>query len=135
VSLVVVFDTNGLFSAIGWGGKPAACLRLARQRLIEGVTCPEILHELADKLSDKLDYPARRVNEVVGSLELFLCPTIITGELTGVCSDPGDDKILECARVSAATHIVSGDKKHLLRLQKFQNILIVSPAQLLAQWK
>jgi predicted nucleic acid-binding protein len=45
-----------------------------------------------------------------------------------VPADPDDDKILECAAIGNATHIVSGDKRHLLPLGQFQGISIVNPA-------
>ena len=52
---IVVYDTNILLSSIGWGGNPYRCLELARQGKIEGLTCPEILNELAEKLTTKLN--------------------------------------------------------------------------------
>jgi predicted nucleic acid-binding protein len=39
--------------------------------------------------------------------------------------------ILECALVAKAGHIISGDKKHLLRLKQFRRIPMVSPAEFL----
>ena len=52
---IVVYDTNILLSSIGWGGNPYRCLALARQSKIEGLTCPKILDELAEKLTTKLN--------------------------------------------------------------------------------
>lgn len=49
--VTVVFDTNILFSASGWRGHPFRCVELARSGQIHAVTCPEILRELAEKLS------------------------------------------------------------------------------------
>jgi hypothetical protein len=42
---VAVFDTNILFSAVGWKGTPFECLEMARVGTVEGVTCREILEE------------------------------------------------------------------------------------------
>ena len=39
--------------------------------------------------------------------------------------------ILECALVANATHIISGDKRHLLILKQFRGIRILSPAEFL----
>lgn len=50
VSPIVVFDTNTLFSGLGWRGSPYRCLELARNGRIESVTCREILLELGEKL-------------------------------------------------------------------------------------
>ena len=41
--LVAVFDTNILFSAAGWNGKPYECLEMARAGTVDGVTCRELL--------------------------------------------------------------------------------------------
>jgi putative PIN family toxin of toxin-antitoxin system len=131
VKPAVVFDTSILLSAIGWNGKPAACLELARTARIQGVTCTEILNELADKLHLKLGFSDRQVIEVIGSLQLFLNPVEISGEMTGLCADPKDDMVLECGLVAKATHVVSSDKKHLLCLKEFRGIQIVSASQLL----
>jgi predicted nucleic acid-binding protein len=43
--------------------------------------------------------------------------------------------VLECALAAEADYIVSGDKKHLLALQQFQGISIVSPADFLRRIK
>jgi len=47
-----------------------------------------------------------------------------------VVTDP-DDKIVECAVVGGATHIVTGDRRHLLRMGSYQGIAIISPADFL----
>jgi predicted nucleic acid-binding protein len=60
----------------------------------------------------------------------------ITHNLKVVVADPDDDKIVECAVVGGATHIVTGDRRHLLPMGSYQGISIISPAdflQLLSQ--
>jgi putative PIN family toxin of toxin-antitoxin system len=130
VKLVVVFDTSVLLSAVGWGGKPGQCVQFAREGHIEGVTCVEILGELAGKLTAKLGFTDQEVIDVIGALQLFLRPVAITGTMKGLCADAKDDMVLECALAASATHVVSGDKRHLLALEKFRGIPIVSPAEL-----
>jgi len=56
---IIVFDTNILFSAIGWRGKAFECVELARNGQIEAATCREILEELAEKLAKKLGFDSR----------------------------------------------------------------------------
>lgn len=46
-------------------------------------------------------------------------------------TDPDDNMILECAVVGSATHIVTGDKRHLLPLGSYQGISIISAADFL----
>jgi len=47
-------------------------------------------------------------------------------------ADPDDDKVLECAATAGATHIITGDRRHLLPLGTFQGIPILTAADFLA---
>lgn len=128
---IAVFDTNVLLSGLGWMGKPFQCLELARSGRVDGVTCPELLDELVEKLQEKLAYSQDQTIASVADLLTFLRPVSITGHLKGVQVDPDDDKVLECAVVAGATHIVTGDRRHLLPMGRFHDISIVSPADFL----
>ena len=57
---IAVYDTNILLSGVGWRGSPHRCLELARQGSVEGLTCSEILDELAEKLTTKLKFSTLR---------------------------------------------------------------------------
>jgi putative PIN family toxin of toxin-antitoxin system len=128
---VAVFDTNVLFSGIGWKGNPFECLRRAREGVVKGLTCREILDELAEKLETKLGLSAEHVAETLADLLSFLRLVEISGTLKVVAKDADDDKVLECAIVGQATYIVTGDRRHLLPLGSFRGIPIVSPAEFL----
>jgi uncharacterized protein len=130
--LVAVFDTNILFSAVGWKGKPFECVEMARSRTVEGVTCRELLEELAEKLETKLLLPSEQVVETLADLMTFLRVVSIPGVLKAVVADPDDDKVLECAEVAGATHIVTGDRRHLLPMGSYKGIPIVTAADFLA---
>ena len=69
---VAVFDTNILFSAVGWKGKPFVCLELARAGAVDGVTCRELLDELAEKLQSKLSFTQEQTLDTVADLLTFL---------------------------------------------------------------
>lgn len=58
----------------------------------------------------------------------------ITGSVSGVCRDPKDDFILECAAKANADLIVTGDKD-LLSLNSFGTIKIVTPRQYMDRTK
>ena len=131
---VVVYDTNILFSAAGWRGILYHCLELARQGSVEGVTCIEILDELAEKLSTKLNFSLNQTRERIKYLRGFLRLVTITNTLKVVDADPDDDKIIECAAVGSATHIVTGDHHHLSPIGSYQNIQIVTAADFYAQF-
>ncbi len=104
---------------------------LARSGAIEGVICQEIAEELAEKLQEKLNQSSENVTDTLTDLLSFLRVVSITNQLHVIATDPDDDKVLECAVVGHATHIVSGDKRHILPLGTYQGILIVSPAEFL----
>jgi uncharacterized protein len=131
VSVVVVFDTNVLFSSISWKGRPYECVELARIGQVDGVTCRELVDELVDKLQTKLRFDSGQAMETAADLLGFLRIVPISGRLQVVAADPDDDKVVECAVVAGATHIVSGDRRHLIPLGNFQDIQIVSPAEFL----
>lgn len=127
----VVFDTNILFSGVGWRGRPYQCLELARAGTVDGMTCQDILDELAEKLQAKLKFSADQVTDTVADLLSFLSLVTITNTLKVVAADPDDDKVLECAVVGGATYLVTGDRHHLLPLRSYQDISIVSAADFL----
>ena len=131
---VVVYDTNVLLSGIGWGGKPGLCLELARQGSVKGLTCTGILQELEEKLPIKLNFSSVRTAATLEDLRCFLTLVRIHNTLTGVTADPDDDKVIECAVRGAATHIVTGDRRHLLPLGNYQNIRIITAAEFYAQF-
>jgi predicted nucleic acid-binding protein len=51
-------------------------------------------------------------------------------ELTD-CADPDDNRILEAAVAGRADCVVSGDKKHLLRMRTFRGIEIMTASDFL----
>lgn len=127
----VVFDTNVLLSSIGWKGKPFQCLELARDGSIDGITCPELLEELAEKLRTKLGFTDDQTTDTLADLLSFLRVVTISNALTVVAADPDDDKVIECGVVGGATHIITGDRRHLLPLREFQGIRIVHASEFL----
>jgi uncharacterized protein len=132
MSLRVVFDTNVLFSGVGWGGKPEQCVQLVRSGQIQGLVCVEILEELAEKLSLKLQYNDEQIGVILGSLLTFFELIAIPGTMMGLQADPQDDKVLECAVIGSATHVVTGDRRHLLSLRQFRGVDVIAPADLIA---
>ena len=132
---IAVYDTNVLISGMVWGGVPYDCIELAKKGSVVGITCAEILDEFEEKLTTKLNFTSSQTSEIVTNLLSFLQTVKIANQLKGVTPDPDDDKVIECAVVAGATHIVTGDQKHLLPLQSYQGILIVKAANLLAQFR
>ena len=72
-------------------------------------------------------------SEVRSRMDIFLQNSrraFLTGTLSGICRDPKDDFILECAETGRADLIVTGDKD-LLSLASYGRTEIVTPRQYL----
>lgn len=129
---VVVFDTSMLVSAVlSLFGAPFRCVAMARMGVMESLTCEEILRGFADKLRTKFDLPAESSAEAADEIRRFSRVVSITGALKAVPADPDDDKVVECALAGAATHIVTGDRRHLLAMRSYRGVQIITPRELL----
>ena len=130
---VAVFDTNILLSALlSLRGNPFRCLALAKTGTVQSVTCQEILDEFQEKLEVKFDYTSQRARAAADEVRKFSRLVRITNTLDVVSADPDDNKVVECAVVGGATHVVTGDRRHLLPLGSYQGISIVSATDFLA---
>jgi putative PIN family toxin of toxin-antitoxin system len=131
----VVADTNTVVSGLMWRGKPRQVLDAARARTISLFTSAALLAELEDVL-DREKF-ARRLalighsprDLVLGytALATIVTPAVIPSV---VLVDPDDDAVLACAVAASAGVVVSGDS-HLLALKKYQDIPILTAAELL----
>jgi len=126
----VVFDTNILFSSVGWLGNPHQCVQAARQGKCLSVTCEQILVELTEKLQLKRGLDAQKATEIADEIRAFSKGVAIPGTLKVVPADPDDDAVVECAVAGQAQFLVSGDR-HLLGLGNYQGIQIVKAAEFL----
>jgi len=129
--LKVAFDTNIFISAIIFGGNPRQCLELARSGKFGLFSSRSILLELAIKLREKFHWREDDVKDIIEGLSAFTKIVSPVKKINLIKEDPKDNQILECARETKANYIVSGDKKHLLSLGKFQDIPIISAKQFL----
>ena len=126
-----VYDTNTLISAyLSPNGTTARAVDLSRRSDVEAIACNELLNEYREKLTGKFRLSAEEADGLLGRWRALVNVAEIQGE-TGFSSDPDDDMVLECAFVGGATHIVTGDKKHLLPLGRFKGIPIITPADFL----
>jgi putative PIN family toxin of toxin-antitoxin system len=128
----VVFDTNVRLSALLWRGAAYKCWLAARAGLVEIVYCREMLAEFSEKLYDKFGFSADNVRAAVYDFRRFGQQVEISGNLNVVSSDPDDNMFIECALVAGASIIVSGDH-HLLDLEEYQDIRIMTPGAFL-EW-
>lgn len=123
-----VFDTNIFISAfvIPGGNAEEACLQ-AVHATFELFTSIAILTETANKLRTKFEWSDERVAKLVGSISKT-ATVLKTDPHLHVLTDEADNRILECAVLSEADFIVTGDK-HLLALGHYQDTLIIRLAE------
>ena len=128
----VVFDTNVVVSASFWRGVPFECLAAWAQGRCEAVVSPALLaeyHETTEELrTERPGRPCVRWAETLAEAATMVFPS---QRASGATPDPKDEMVLECALAAEADCIVSGDKRHLLPLEEFRGISIVSPADFL----
>ena len=130
MALTVVFDTNILFSAAGWRGKPFQCVEHARAGRIEAFTCLESMEELAEKLEAKLGFSPDQTTETLADYLSLLRVVNIPKTLDAVPRDADDNAVLETALEGRAGFIVTGDDD-LLSLKNFRGIQIVRASEFL----
>lgn len=120
MSCVVVFDTNILISAaLSAHGNPFQCLALAKSGKVQSVTCQAILDEFREKLEVKFHYSPARSRATAEQIQQCSQWVTITHALKNATTDPDDNMIVECALVGHATHIITGDRRHLLPLGSY----------------
>jgi uncharacterized protein len=105
---------------------------MAREGLVDGVTSNELLRELELTLRSKLGFSEERITTSLAYVTGILRVVAVPDSLSGVISDPKDDKVLECAVAADAGWIVTGDRRHLLPIGSYQGITILTPAAFLA---
>jgi putative PIN family toxin of toxin-antitoxin system len=133
----VVVDTNVVVSRfLSSLGNPARIFELWRQEVFELLASEPILAEYRRALAyDRVRARHRlsddQLDEQVADLRRFIVLVEPDEVITAIPDDPDDDKFLECALAGGADYIVSGDR-HLLRLQQFRGIQILTPAAFLA---
>jgi len=121
-------DTNVIISSIFWRGPPYRVMKHGFEREYIILTSPEIIDEVIDRLKYKFNLPENRIHDLIGILIAFSLVVEPSRRINAVEDDPDDNKIIECAVEGNADYIVSGDK-HLLNVEKFEYVEIVTPKE------
>ena len=127
----IVVDTNIYISAIFWGGKPREIIDLGRDNRVHIFTSLEIENEIAEKLRAKFRLNEEEINQILLDFSTLPVPVKVTTKIEVIPDDPEDNKFIECAVISGANYIVSGDK-HLLDLKEYSGIKILKASEYLA---
>ena len=130
--LKVVLDTNILVSALLFRGELSRIVELWKN----GRLIPVISKETFQELKAVLEYPKFHLtkDEIRTLIEEEILPFFevveVADEVSGICSDPDDNKFISCALSASAEVIVSGDK-HLCELRTYKSVRIIRAADLM----
>lgn len=125
----VVLDTNIYISAFLFGGKPSQILRQIEIGRVALYYSRSIRTEIEQVLAEKFRWPDEMISLACAPL-WSISSLVVPRRRIQACSDPDDDRILECAVEAQAQFIVTGDK-HLLQMMSFERILILRPSEFL----
>jgi putative PIN family toxin of toxin-antitoxin system len=131
----VVVDSNVYISALLLGESARQLIASGESRLVDIYSSEPIMNEVERVFRDKFRWSQERVAAAASylrSLSRFVDPQCTVSD----CRDPDDNRVLECAIEAKAAFIVTGDH-HLLDLDPYQGIAILSPREFLgrAPWK
>jgi putative PIN family toxin of toxin-antitoxin system len=125
----VVLDTNVLISAVISTGVPhdivVAGYEGEFQLIVSEATVTEF-RETLQKYPDRFGLTDEEIRTEVETLQYFAEFVDPDEEVNAVEDDPDDDKFLEAAVAGNAQYLVSGDQ-HLLTLDSFRDIEIITP--------
>lgn len=134
--LRAVLDTNVYISGtILSRGTPFEILEAWRRQAYILVASEAIIAEIErvlcyPRIRDRYTVSERDIERLVESLRADALVVPGDYEVSGVSSDPDDDKFLACALEAQADCIVTGDPD-LLDLQRYQGIVILKPHEFL----
>lgn len=124
-----VFDTNVFISGFLFkGGIPSRLFDLARDKKFSLYISPEILEELRTVLNIKFELSTQEVDRLIRWVEGAAKVVYPAQKIQVVKRDEPDNRILECALEASSQYLVTGDKKHLLKLKHPFSFQIISPA-------
>ncbi len=127
--LKVVLDTNVYISALLFSGIPETIIELARDGDFELIISPDILFETGRILQEKFKFSKQEALYALSEIRRIATIVYPKTRITHIKDDPTDNRILECASEGSADYLVTGDKKHLRKLEKFQSCTILLPAE------
>jgi len=130
-----VLDTNVLVSAIISTGTPYRIYESWRDESFDLIISLPLFSELEEVLArarirKRIRWPSR-ADELLRAVQDRAVWVDPEQKITHVAADPDDNRILEAGVEGSAGYIVTGDR-HLLDLDEFEGIDIVTPAHFLA---
>lgn len=131
----VVLDTNVYISAFVFGGGNCSKItELARKGEFELFSSLFIIDELSEVLRKKFNWSREQVIVARKEIREMAQLTPEVNKDLEVVEPPADNRILNCCLLSQADYLVTGDKRHLLPLKKYEGTKIVTPATFLEEF-
>ncbi len=127
--MIVVLDSGIWISAFQFGGTPQAALDSVFSDHTVAI-CDQIVAEVRATLVRKFSW---KDEEVLAILKEYIRDGMhveVTGTLHGVCRDPKDDMVFECAVKAHAELILAGDHD-LLSVKTYNGIQVLTARQFL----
>ncbi len=118
----VVVDANVYISALVFGGVPQQVLDWISSRGLDLFICQPIMDEVTGTLLEKFDWSHREVKTFLPPL-WERCIVIKPDIRLEICSDPDDDRVLECAEAARADLLITGNSKHFPKSHKTTKII------------
>ncbi|MBV9035372.1 MAG: putative toxin-antitoxin system toxin component, PIN family [Acidobacteriaceae bacterium] len=128
-----VFDSNVWISAFRFKGRPLELVLKAAEGEFELYTSQSIMDETARVLREKFNAQQPEIDEALKIMSAAARKVEPSINLDVVKDDPKDNHVIECAVAAGAHVIVTGDKKHLLKLDEYQGIKMMQVAEFLGQ--
>ncbi len=127
----VAIDTNVFVSGLTFKGKPREVLDLIWRGDIEACISSFIFKELEETLKKDFSWDRDQIKHTIEKIkaETFLIQP--KNKVSVIKENDDDNRILECAIEGRVQFLISGDRKHLLPLEEYQGIKILSPAEFL----
>ena len=128
----MVLDTNVIISALNFPGNERMVLELALRGRFELVLSWFDLREVAGVLTHKFGWDEERTVQAIRTLEsggTVIDPPRLTEVIEGAHSD---NRVLEWAMAAKADYLVTGDRRHLLRIGEHQGTRIVNAPRFLS---
>ena len=129
-----VVDTNVTVSGLLFGGVPLKVIKSALARKFTWVTSPILIEEVERVMRYKkfglTNAEVATLTRPIFSISEVVVP-VSTIDVIARC--PADNRVLECGIEGDCQFIVSGDRRDLLSLKRFQHVQIVTARQFMDQ--
>src|SRR3989344_9658186 len=125
----VTVDTNFLISATQWDYSVAH--KLLNKFILsdaEIFTTQDILDETMEVLERDFEYSKNEAKNIIEKILLFAKLIGPKQKVEIIKDDPDDNQVIECAIESSSDYIITYDK-HLLKLEEYRGIEIITPEE------